>query len=86
MKSSEKDIGQQVSEGVTALKGLRDEILLELHLASMDAKDAWRKLAPQLAAVEKAAHGATDATRDLVNDLVQQAKAVRASIASKRPN
>ena len=86
MSKTENEIRTQVTEGIAALKQLRDEIQLELHLAGMEAKDVWKKLEPRIAGVEKAAHGASHATRDLVNDLLHQAKAFRTAITGTRPN
>jgi hypothetical protein len=44
-------------EKLEALKGLRDELRLELHLAGMDAKDEWKKLRPLFRDAEKAVSG-----------------------------
>lgn len=44
------------------IKRTADEIKLEIHLAGMDLKDAWRRLEPRIAMVEKLAE---DAVMDL---------------------
>ena len=52
---------------------LRDEIRLQIHLAGMEAKSAWRNLEPKLEEVERLAlaEGSVvkDATRELARDL-----------------
>ncbi|HET6347075.1 MAG TPA: hypothetical protein VFH51_19215 [Myxococcota bacterium] len=53
-----------------ALRGLRDEIQLKLHLASMEAKDKWAKeLEPQFYEVERRVASAGESAKTLVEDL-----------------
>ncbi len=42
------------------LRRLSDEIRVRIHLARMDAKDAWAKLEPKLHAYQRKAERATD--------------------------
>ena len=65
---------------IADLTALRDEIKLKIHLAEMDAKDAWKKLEPRLEAIEKdlthagkqvgaEARAALDAAKDALKSL-----------------
>lgn len=70
-----------------ALRRLRDELGLEIHLASMEARDRWRALQPRIekletkilaasdraeAAVEKELGALGKALRDLRDDLAKR--------------
>ena len=69
----EKPPGKQDFEkAVAQLRTLRDEIKVQLHLASMDAKDAWQKLEPGLAELEQKMGQVTDASRSKAQDLLKR--------------
>ena len=48
------------------VRALRDEVKLKLHLASMDLKDEWEKLEPQL---DRAINSAAVVSGEVVSDL-----------------
>ena len=48
------------------LKGVADEIRVKLHLAEMDAKDAWSELQPKLENYEKRIEGVS---KEVVHEL-----------------
>jgi len=48
------------------VRALRDEVKLKLHLASMDLKDEWEKLEPQL---DRAINSAALVSGEVVTDL-----------------
>lgn len=48
------------------VRALRDEVKLKLHLASMDLKDEWERLEPQL---ERAINSAALVSSEVVADL-----------------
>ena len=48
------------------VRALRDEVKLKLHLASMDLKDEWEKLEPQL---DRAINSAALVSGEVVSDL-----------------
>ena len=78
MQTSE--LKDEVKKGLSALQTLRDEIRVKLHLASMDIKDQWAKLEPQLEKVEHAAGEATETSRVAVSDAVERLKKLRDSL------
>jgi len=63
------------------LREMRDEIRLKLHLAGMDAKDAFRKLEPRLTRLESEVSKGGDAVADA---LQTTAKELRASLRKLR--
>jgi hypothetical protein len=66
------------------LHGMADDLRVRVHLAGMDAKDAWNKLEPKLFDFEKRAEGAvqktSDELKDLAQDLKQRMKRLRDSL------
>ena len=49
---AEKTIKQELEETRDDLRRAADEIKVKLHLAGMDAKDAWEQLQPRLTEFE----------------------------------
>ncbi len=63
------------------LRALRDEIRLELHLAGMEAKEAWRRLEPRVReAEEKVERGVSHATHTALQELTESVREFRASL------
>ena len=50
---AEKTMKQELEETRADLRRSADEIRVKLHLAGMDAKDAWADLQPRLAEFER---------------------------------
>jgi hypothetical protein len=67
----------ELAKDLDRMHTLRDEVRVRLHLASMDAKDEWRKLERQLAGVEKSAGVVTQTSRELVNKALERLVAFR---------
>ncbi len=76
----------KMSPEVVELLKLRDEIRLQIHLAGMEAKTAWRNLEPKLEELERqaASEGSTvkTATRELARDLKKALEQFRARISA----
>ncbi len=51
------------------LRKLAEEIRLQLHLAGMEAKDAWKQLEPRLHEYEQKLEGARDKISDELHQL-----------------
>lgn len=65
------DIKVEVEKGLSKLSGLADEVKVQLHLASLDAKKEWDDtLSPKLFEVEQSAKALTESSRETVNELV----------------
>lgn len=66
-------IKQEVDKNLEKLAGLRDEVRVRLHLASLDAKQEWDdKLAPHVLEVEQAARNVTETSKKAVSDLIDR--------------
>ncbi|MEZ4381160.1 MAG: hypothetical protein R3A79_07415 [Nannocystaceae bacterium] len=59
-------------KGLADLRTMRDELKVKLHLAGMDAKEAWKELEPRLEAVEKQASEITEATANATVEAAQK--------------
>jgi len=80
MNDTATELKNELKKGLTTLQMLRDEVRLRLHLASMDIKDQWKKLEPQLEEVEKKAENVSEASRTLIHDTVKTLEKFRASL------
>lgn len=54
------------SSTIDTLRRMADEIHIKIHLAGMEAKDAWNELEPKLRELEQRAEAATT---DVLDDL-----------------
>lgn len=64
-------IKSEVEKNIEKLVGLRDEVKVRLHLASLDAKQEWDdKIAPHVLDAETAAKNLTDASKAKVQDAI----------------
>lgn len=52
------------------LRQLRDEVRLKLHLAGMDARSAWEKLEPSIAALEQEFEQKSEVVAQSLHDTV----------------
>jgi hypothetical protein len=83
MTTTKHDLANDIRTSRDAIQSLRDEIRLKLHLAGMDAKDAWAALQPKLAEVEHAAEDVSDTTRHALRDVLARLRELRARIDSE---
>jgi len=68
---------EEVDKAVAQLRTIRDEIKLQLHLASKDAQEAWRKLEPSLRDLEQKMDQVTDATKAKAQELLKRFNEMR---------
>jgi hypothetical protein len=66
---NEEALKKELRETVADIRRTADEIRLKIHLARMDAKDAWVRLEPRVHELEKRVEDATDATIDELKKL-----------------
>jgi hypothetical protein len=83
MAETSNDLKAELDKTKQSLKLVRDEILLRLHLASMDARDAWKQLNHE---VQQATHEVTATSLQALRDLNQKLRDFAASIESGRKN
>ena len=51
---------------------MRDDIRMRVHLANLDAQEAWKKLEPSLGDLEQKLNQVTDATKAAAQDLLDE--------------
>jgi hypothetical protein len=71
METATTQLKGDIKKSLDALRTLRDEVRVQVHLAGMEAKERWGKLEPSLEAVERAAQEATESSREAVNETVK---------------
>lgn len=75
-EEAEKTLKQDLEDTRDDLRRTADEIKLKLHLAGMDAKDAWEDIQPRLADFERRFDAKADEVGDelkaLGNDIKQR--------------
>ncbi len=83
----EKTLKQDLEDTRTELQRAAEEIKLKLHLAGMDAKDAWEEVQPRLADFEQRfdakAEEVGDELKALGNDIKQRLQNIKAKITSE---
>lgn len=60
------ETNQSTTSPIDSLRRMADEIRVKIHLAGMEAKDAWNELEPKLRHLEQRAEAATS---DVVDEL-----------------
>jgi hypothetical protein len=77
------NIKAEVEKNVEKLVGLRDEVKVRLHLASLDAKQEWDdKIAPHVLNVETAAKHLGEDTRAKVDEAIEKVQTFLAKLQS----
>jgi hypothetical protein len=81
MSQTTTELKHEIQKTLGLMRTLRDEIVVKVRLAGMDAKDEWNKLEPQIAAVERSAAELTDATQKAASDIVKRLSKLRSSLS-----
>ena len=80
MNHATEDIRKGLHEGLNELEQVADEIRVKLHLAGMDAKDAWGKLEPRLDDARQHARSATASSRKAFEEIVEAIRDFRKTL------
>ena len=80
---AEKTLKQDLEEARDDLKRTADEIKVKLHLAGMDAKDAWNDLQPRIEEYERRFDSKADEVGEELKALGNDIKQRLANIKSK---
>ena len=80
MSDLTNNVRKTVDETLAELEQVADEIRVRLHLGGMDAKDAWRKLEPQIDNARQHAREASDASSNAIQDVLDSFKKFKASL------
>jgi len=82
-----KTVKQDLEDTRDDLKRAADEIKLKMHLAGMDAKDAWDEIQPRLADFERRfdekADDVSDELKALGSDIKQRLLNIKAKLNSE---
>jgi hypothetical protein len=78
--TNRSDITLELHKALSELRGLRDEARLKIHLASMDARDAWARIEPSILDVEREAVHASAAALQRIENTVRQLRELVASL------
>jgi alcohol dehydrogenase class IV len=79
-------IKEEVDKSIAKLMTLRDEVKVQLHLASLDAKKEWdEKLAPKVFEVETSAKNITESTRSTAKELIARLEEFLVHLREKAP-
>ncbi|MDF2692150.1 MAG: hypothetical protein K0S65_533 [Labilithrix sp.] len=82
-----QNIKEEVDKNLEKLATLRDEVKLQLHLATLDAKQEWdEKLAPKVLEVEQAAKTMTESTRSAAKELISRLEDFLARLRDSVPH
>ncbi|MDB4970208.1 MAG: hypothetical protein JWN44_5897 [Myxococcales bacterium] len=77
MSETTGQLKDELQKSLHLLGTLRDEVRLKLHLAGMDAKDRWKALNAE---VDKVSHRTALTSHTIVEELVTQVRAFKASL------
>lgn len=84
---AEKTLKQELEDTRNDLKQTADEIKVKLHLAGMDAKDAWDEVQPRLADFEQRfdakAEEVGDELKALGGEIKQRLQNIKAKLRSE---
>ena len=78
-----EEFRKEANQMLENIKAMRDEIRLEMHLAGMDAKDAWKKLEPRANEAEKLAKEVSDVSRKALKDIQGKLQEFKANLKRK---
>lgn len=71
-----------IQQSLENLRRLRDEIRVQMHLASLEAKQRWAQLEPKMHQAEIMAHDISDTARKAIEEIVAEFRHFRRSITS----
>ncbi len=80
---ADKTLKQDLEETRNDLRRAADEIKVKLHLAGMDAKDAWEEIQPRMADFERRFDAKADEVGDELKALGHDIKQRLANIKAK---
>jgi hypothetical protein len=77
-RNQRHDLKSELERSATLVKTLRDEILVQVHLGTLEARAEWKRVEPLIAqALERAATEVSDKSREALTEAMQAAKRFR---------
>lgn len=87
MRETLQQLWDDAHHSFLLLERLRDEILVELHLAGMDARTRWHEeLEPRFRGAEAALAKLEVSARDSIQDLLRDYRLFKELVAMERPH
>ena len=77
---AQQEMKRRIEQNLLTLRGMRDQMRLDLHLASMEAKDAWKQLERQIEEAEKLAEDVTETSRHALQEIAGRVAAFRETL------
>ncbi|HRI11214.1 MAG TPA: hypothetical protein PKW35_25525 [Nannocystaceae bacterium] len=77
------DLRERFHKGLADLRTLRDEIGLKLHLAGMDARQAWEQLEPRIAELESQAQSASESAAQATDKVIAELREALGNLRKK---
>jgi hypothetical protein len=81
----ETNIRETIRGRMDELKTLRDEIRVDLKLASMDLRDEWNRLEKRLPETTRLASDIKNLTVEAVDELLAEVRRFRGSLGDRPP-
>lgn len=85
MQTRDLALKKHVETALRDLKTLRDEIRVQAHLLSMEAKQRWSEIEPHIARAEQAALEASEVSAAVLGAALQTLIEFQANNKTKRP-
>ncbi len=83
-QQNKSDDVQEISHSLAALRKVRDEIKLHIHLAGMEARDRFGSLDAELQELDQARHAAGEGARHLLSRLHSNFQQFRDSLGDTK--
>ena len=81
MPQTQKTTMTPTTRRARTLRSLRDEIRLQIHLASMELRDRWATLEPE---IERTLHELETAGRNIGEDLLERVHELREALPRRK--
>ena len=75
---------QEIDKAVAQLRKLRDEIRVHVHLATLDAQEAWKKLEPNLSELEQKVNQVSEATKSKAQEMLKRFSELRDQVKTAK--
>lgn len=87
MATTETAKGKWLEDAMSTLRSLRDEVRVDLHLASMEAKTRWKEeVEPRIHDAERLAGELSTVSERAVNDALEKIRQFKQSLQRHRSN
>jgi hypothetical protein len=80
----QEQLKKQIDETVQAARTLRDQIRVDLHLASLDAKQEWKRLEVQFADAERFGQDVSEAAKTAANSVLASLREFQGALKRHR--